>query len=102
ATAWERDVLPSRVADYGGELIDRLCYSGRVVWGRLTPGTRAPLRTSPIALLVREHASNWAPASAGETSAAGETSERAGLSSEATAVRDALAKRGASFFHELV
>src|SRR6185369_493430 len=56
ATAWEHDVLPSRVADYGGELIDRLCYSGSVAWGRLTPGTKAPLKTSHIALLLREHA----------------------------------------------
>jgi len=56
ATAWERDVLPARVADYGAELLDRLCFSGRVVWGRLTPGTKAPLRTSPIALLLdRKH-----------------------------------------------
>jgi ATP-dependent Lhr-like helicase len=43
ATAWEHDVLPARVADYGGELLDRLCLSGRVTWGRLTPGTKAPL-----------------------------------------------------------
>ncbi|HEX3061834.1 MAG TPA: helicase-related protein, partial [Usitatibacter sp.] len=55
ATAWEHDVLPARVADYGAEQLDRLCYSGRVMWGRLTPGTKAPLRTSPIALLLREH-----------------------------------------------
>jgi ATP-dependent Lhr-like helicase len=92
ATAWEHDVLPVRVADYGGELIDRLCYSGRVAWGRLTPGTKAPLRTSPIAMLLREHAGHWGAAGDGGGA----------LSSEAAAVRDALAQRGASFFHELV
>ena len=37
AAAWERDVLPARVADYGAEQIDRLCMSGSVAWGRLTP-----------------------------------------------------------------
>ncbi len=80
------------MADYGAELIDRLCYSGRVTWGRLTPGTKAPLRTSPIALMLREHATQWG-------SGATQTDT---LGSEATAVREALAKRGASFFHELV
>jgi ATP-dependent Lhr-like helicase len=92
ATAWEHDVLPARVADYGGEQLDRLCLSGRVMWGRLTPGTKAPLRTSPIALLLREHASHWGGAS----------HESDSLSSEAAGVRDALAKKGASFFHEIV
>jgi ATP-dependent Lhr-like helicase len=96
ATAWEHDVLPARVADYGAELLDRLCFSGRVVWGRLTPGTKAPLRTSPMALLLRENAKHWAPAFAGETS------ETNALSSEAAAAREILSKRGASFFHEIV
>ena len=49
AAAWENDVLPARVADYDAEQIDRLCLSGRVAWGRLTPGSKAPLRSSPIA-----------------------------------------------------
>jgi ATP-dependent Lhr-like helicase len=97
ASAWEHDVLPVRVADYGGELIDQLCFSGRVAWGRITPGTRAPLRTSPIALMPREHAAQWAIASAAPAEAA-----TSSLSSEAAAVREALVKRGASFFHELV
>ena len=92
ATAWEHDVLPARVVDYGAEQLDRLCLSGRVAWGRLTAGTKAPLRTSPISLFLREHLPHWNAAS----------HEGESLSSEAVAVRDALAKRGASFFHELV
>ncbi|MGZ5660061.1 MAG: DEAD/DEAH box helicase [Usitatibacter sp.] len=95
ASAWEHDVLPARVADYGGEQLDRLCLSGRVVWGRLTPGTKAPLRTSPIALMLREHSLSLGRGP-------GKTSDENPLSSEAEAVRDALAKKGASFFHELV
>ena len=92
AAGWEYDVLPARVADYGSEQLDQLCLSGRVAWGRLTPGSRAPLRSSPIALLQREHANIWkAPAD-----------PAAEFSSEARAVREALEKRGASFFHELV
>ena len=93
AAAWENDVLPARVADYGGEQIDQLCLSGRVAWGRLTPGTKAPLRTSPIALMLREHAAHWGIEKRHRSS---------DLSSEAKAVREALEKRGASFFHELV
>ena len=93
ATAWEHDILPSRVSDYGAEQLDRLCYSGRVVWGRLTPGTKAPLKTSPIALVMREHIAHVIPAEAGI---------QVELSSEAASVRDALTNRGALFFHELV
>ncbi|HEU4351819.1 MAG TPA: helicase-related protein, partial [Burkholderiales bacterium] len=91
AAAWESDVLPARVADYDGAQIDQLCLSGRVAWGRLTPGTKAPLRTSPIALMLREHAAHWGV----------ERQIVADLSAEAKAVREALEKRGASFFHEL-
>src|SRR5258708_4336298 len=59
AGAWEHEVLAARVADYEPDLIDRLCLSGRVAWGRLSPaiGTgTAPLRSSPIARMLREHA----------------------------------------------
>jgi ATP-dependent Lhr-like helicase len=90
AAAWEHDVLPARVADYGAEQLDGLCVSGRVAWGRLTPGAKAPLRTSPVALLLREHLGAWKTAS-----------QSIDLSSEAQAVRQTLEKRGASFFREL-
>ena len=90
AAAWEHDVLPARVTDYGAEQLDGLCVSGRVAWGRLTPGAKAPLRTSPVALLLREHLGAWKTAS-----------QSIGLSSEAQAVRQTLEKRGASFFREL-
>ena len=91
AAAWEHDVLPARVADYDAEQLDRLCLSGRVAWGRLAPGAKAPLRTSPIALLLREHAAHW-----------GMEKAVPDFSSEAAAVQEALQKRGASFFNELV
>ena len=63
--AWESAVLPARVADYDPEWLDRLCFSGRVGWGRLsTPQNSnarasAPLRTSPIALYLRENLADW-------------------------------------------
>ncbi|HZE61491.1 MAG TPA: DEAD/DEAH box helicase [Burkholderiales bacterium] len=92
AAGWENDVLPARVGDYGPEQLDQLCLSGRVAWGRLTPGSRAPLRSSPIALLLRERANVWkAP-----------REPREEYSSEAKAIEETLEKRGASFFHELV
>jgi ATP-dependent Lhr-like helicase len=92
AAAWESDVLPARVADYDAAHIDQLCLSGRVAWGRLTPGSRAPLRSSPISLMLREHAAHWGV----------DKDPVSDFSSEAKAVREALEKRGASFFHELV
>jgi len=92
AAGWENDVLPARVADYAAEQLDQLCLSGRVAWGRLTPGNRAPLRSSPIALLQREHSNVWKVAA----------DPGAEFTSEAKAIKDALEKRGASFFHELV
>jgi ATP-dependent Lhr-like helicase len=50
------------------------------------------LRSSPIALLLREHAGIWsAPEEPGND-----------FSSEAKAVRETLQNRGASFFHEIV
>jgi ATP-dependent helicase Lhr and Lhr-like helicase len=98
--AWESAVLPTRVADYDPEWLDRLCFSGRVGWGRLsTPqnsNARAsvPLRTSPIALYLRENLADWLtltlPNSAVELSVA------------SRAVFEALQSGGALFFSELV
>jgi ATP-dependent Lhr-like helicase len=93
AAAWEHDILPARVADYSGSQLDGLCLSGRVAWGRLTPGTKAPLKSSPVSLFIRDHV---IPAQAGIQSEAEQ------FSSEAAAVRKALETRGASFFRELV
>src|SRR2546426_896548 len=90
AAAWEHDVLPARVSDYRAEQIDRLCLSGRVAWGRLTPGEgKVPLRSSPIALMLRQH-----------VLAAGES--EAPVSAEARSVREVLKSSGALFFNELV
>ncbi len=96
ADAWEKHVLPARVRDYDGGHIDTLCLSGRVAWGRLTPmetAGKAPLKSSPIALMLREHAALWRVAANADTSL---------LTSEASAVLEALRARGATFFHEMV
>jgi len=98
--AWESAVLPSRVADYDPEWLDRLCFSGRVGWGRLSipqnPNGRAsaPLRTSPIALYLRENLSDWI--------ALTQANSAPELSVTSQDVFDALQSGGALFFSELV
>jgi ATP-dependent Lhr-like helicase len=98
--AWESAVLSARVGDYDPEWLDRLCFSGRVGWARLsspqhtTARAAAPLRTSPIALYQRENLEDWLC-----LASARPTIE---LSSATQVVRDALAVGGALFFTELV
>jgi ATP-dependent Lhr-like helicase len=97
---WESAVLSARVTDYDPEWLDRLCFSGRVGWGRLSapqnPNARAfaPLRTSPIALYQRENLQHWL--------ALAQANSTAGFSMSAQAVFDALAGGVALFFSELV
>ncbi|WP_137818857.1 DEAD/DEAH box helicase [Pseudomonas sp. 2FG] len=97
AGAWEREILPSRVADYGINWLDDLCRSGRLVWCRLAGRSRAaggPLRSTPIVLLPRKSLGLWraclADAPAPEPSA------------RAVRVRQVLASQGALFFDELL
>jgi ATP-dependent Lhr-like helicase len=68
ADAWDRYVLPSRVAGYDPSSLDLLCYSGEAAWGRVTepPAVPAssllpprPIRATPVALFVREHGRLW-------------------------------------------
>ena len=98
--SWESAVLSARVADYDPEWLDRLCFSGRIGWGRLSapqkPNARAfaPLRTSPIALYQRENLPDWL--------ALTQTNSTAAFSIGAQTVFDALASGGALFFTELV
>ncbi|HEY4272706.1 MAG TPA: DEAD/DEAH box helicase [Candidatus Udaeobacter sp.] len=98
--AWESAVLPARVADYDPEWLDRLCFSGRVGWGRLsTPQNSnsrasAPLRTSPIALYVRENLTDWL--------ALTQLNPAIELSVTSQTVFEALESGGALFFSELV
>jgi ATP-dependent helicase Lhr and Lhr-like helicase len=96
AGAWEHDVLPARVNDYTSNYIDMLCLSGRVAWGRTTPmegASKAPLKSSPIAIMQREHAALWR---------ANEGVDAQTLTSQARAIHEALTTRGALFFHEIV
>ncbi len=53
AVVWERDVLPGRIDKYRPELVDELCLTGEVGWGRLFPTKRVPDRSRPLASLTR-------------------------------------------------
>ncbi|HEY3660794.1 MAG TPA: hypothetical protein VGK91_06165, partial [Candidatus Udaeobacter sp.] len=98
--AWESAVLPARVADYDPEWLDRLCFSGRVGWGRLstpqnsTTRASAPLRTSPIALYLRENLADWITLSLPNWATE--------LSVNSQSVFEALQSGGALFFSELI
>ena len=106
ASAWESEILPQRVARYSREYLDKLCASGEVMWGRLSPHpafdereaaerTRRirPTRVAPVSLFLREDAGWLLPA---------RTHETYPLTAAGRAVHDALARGGASFFIDLV
>jgi ATP-dependent Lhr-like helicase len=98
ASAWESEVLSSRCEEYDPALLDTLCLTGRVAWGRLAAGARGngaagPIRTTPVGVFLREHAAEWLGPTANDSYE---------LSSSAERVREVLQQRGALFFHELV
>jgi ATP-dependent Lhr-like helicase len=96
AGAWESDLLPARLRDYGGTWLDELCRSGRVVWTRLAGRVKAssgPVRGTPIVLLPRRQLAAW-------YSLASDAPEPE-LSSRAQRVFETLQRQGALFFDEL-
>jgi len=103
AAAWEAEVLPARIDGYEPFWLDDRCLAGHLTWVRLRPraarsnGTEArpaPVRTTPITLLARRHAAQWASAAAAAPAAA------PGV--RAQAVAEYIRANGASFFDELV
>src|SRR6267378_3024841 len=59
ASSWESDLLASRVSRYDRALLDQLCFSGEIAWGRLacaddSPRRAPPGRATPIAVVRRE------------------------------------------------
>ena len=112
ASAWESQILRVRLAKYEPEWLDRLCLSGALMWGRLTPHPRlmqelnplpgrrvVPTRVAPVSIFAREDALVLL-ASAGEGME--QMDFAACLSASAQAVRRCLQERGASFFDELL
>ena len=105
ANAWERRILARRVAGYTPEMLDRLCLTGAVGWGRLSPhpatletwtaGRRVvPTSVAPIAFFVRDDADWMMPRSA--------SAEAQKLSPVANDIYKFLQQRGASFFADIV
>ena len=113
AAAWESEILPRRIANYQPALLDRLCLSGEVTWGRLSPhpafsgnadGTEnrararrvRPTRVAPLTIFLREDA-RWLLT--GDLHADPQAVDA--LSHPAREVWEALRKRGSSFFADL-
>jgi ATP-dependent helicase Lhr and Lhr-like helicase len=103
ANAWERQILARRIANYDPKVLDQLCLTGAVGWGRVSPHPASidrrrvvPTSVAPITLFVREDA-DWmiAHRQAGEE-------EMRGLSPDAREVMQFLRQRGASFFADIV
>jgi ATP-dependent Lhr-like helicase len=113
AAAWEASILPARIAGYKREYLDKLCYSGEIMWGRLSPhpalaqdpstssGQDAerkrrirPTKLAPISLFKREDGEALIVTRDGE--------ENGALSSAAREVLEEIGRRGAPFFADIV
>jgi ATP-dependent Lhr-like helicase len=119
AAAWEGDVLRRRTGKYTPELLDQLCISGEVVWGRLSPhpafeepdsaGDRKrgsvrrvkPTRSAPVALFLRDD-EQWLLEAANGRQAPAVGDRSHGLSDGAKQVFESLQRRGASFLADVV
>jgi ATP-dependent helicase Lhr and Lhr-like helicase len=108
ANSWERQILQRRIDDFDPKVLDELCLTGAVGWGRLSPhpatleafadGKRrvVPTSVAPITFFVREDSDWMIPRrDANEM-------QPAGLSMDAAAVLQFLRQRGASFFADIV
>ncbi|MBV9269566.1 MAG: DEAD/DEAH box helicase, partial [Candidatus Eremiobacteraeota bacterium] len=104
AAAWESVVLARRIVNYQPDLLDRLCLSGEVMWGRLSPHpaldpdeepTRRvrPTKLAPVSLFTREDADDLVIRSEYATTA---------LSHASREVLEEIQLRGAPFFADIV
>ncbi|HEY6467682.1 MAG TPA: DEAD/DEAH box helicase [Candidatus Acidoferrales bacterium] len=107
ANAWERQILARRIAGYDPKVLDHLCLTGAVGWGRLSPHPATleavadesrrviPTSVAPITFFVREDSEWMIPRRTPEN-------ESQGLSRGAQDVLVFLQQRGASFFADIV
>ncbi|MDP1769931.1 MAG: DEAD/DEAH box helicase [Nitrospirota bacterium] len=113
ASAWEPQLLRARLAKYEPEYLDRLCLSGAVSWGRLSPHPRlaqgsdldrrriVPTSVAPIGIFPREE-SEWLMDAFHADIASAAPDPFVQLSAVAQDLWRALSERGASFFADLV
>jgi ATP-dependent Lhr-like helicase len=111
AIEWEKSLLPARVADYDPHWLDRLCLSGAVGWGRVSPhpafsagdggGARRviPSNAAPITFYLRESAA-WLE-NALQQQCVEESRLRQTLTAEALNARELLTRRGACFVEDV-
>jgi len=111
AVEWERSLLPARVASYDPAWLDRLCLSGAVGWGRVSPhpafaagngsGPRRviPSNAAPITFYVRDSAA-WL-AHALEEQMVDERKLSQALTPEALRAWELLKMRGACFLEDI-
>ena len=103
ASAWERELLVTRISDYRSSWLDELCLGGEVVWARLTPrksertAGATPTRATPITLALRPSFPTLVTAVRGESDPP--SGPRTGAAAEILAL---LRQRGALFFDEIV
>ena len=102
AVAWERHILPARVASYRGSWLDELCMSGDVAWGRLATrkgsdnGRSATTSSATPISLVRRTDLPWLLA--GIRNGNGTQGPQAGAGRD---ILDLLAARGALFYDDI-
>ncbi len=113
ASAWEPHLLRTRLAKYEPEMLDRLCLSGAISWGRLSPHPRLghvgdlercriiPTSVAPISIFPREE-SAWLRDAFQDSAISNGPDPFAQLSHVAQDLRRTLHERGASFFADLV
>ncbi|MBA2657878.1 MAG: DEAD/DEAH box helicase [Tatlockia sp.] len=111
ANAWEKQIFAKRVIDYDKDWLDKLCSSGKIGWGRLSPHPAMasipaannlpskriiPTSISPISFFVRED-SKWMagfkPLDSGDLQI---------LSPVAQSIYGYLQENGASFFIDIL
>ena len=99
ASAWETEILPTRISEYEPAWLDEQCLAGRYVWTRLarrkndSERNAAPVRGTPIVLLARRNTRVWSSLTGAVDSD--------NLSARAQIVADYIRVHGASFFDEI-
>lgn len=108
ARSWETEILPGRLEFYLPDWLDQLCVSGRLSWMRLqkpkvTQSSRSsqstPIRNTPICLLTRSASQYWLQTLNLQDNSDYKTVD---LNANASAIRNLLIQKGASFFDDIV
>lgn len=113
ANAWEKEIFTKRIKNYDRDLLDHLCYTGVIGWGRISPHPATiaepdnigdnhkrkimPTSIAPITFFVREE-SDWMTAHQRGV----EEEDLSNLHHVAKNIYLYLKQKGASFFADIV